>query len=134
VSSTGVARRVTTAVRDGLSAFLGIVGIVAIIIGLLYLFAHGAVPHVLLAGGHSRPHTRRAAACLIGGAACVVGAWLIKVRHRALARARPAQAPAADPARFGLGCRWAKLMAVFNNRISILLRTLWPGQYDPARS
>jgi hypothetical protein len=84
----GVARRVTTAVRDGLSTFLGIVGIVAIIIGLLYLFAGGAVPHVLMGGPHPGPHTRRAAACLIGGAACVVGAWLIKVRHRALARAR----------------------------------------------
>jgi hypothetical protein len=77
----GVARRVTTAIRDGLSTFLAIVGIVAIIIGLLYMFASGAVPHVLMSGPHPGPHTRRAAACLIGGAACVVAAWLIKVRR-----------------------------------------------------
>ena len=63
--------------------FLGIAGLVAIIIGLLYLVADGELPHVLqgtMTAGHD---LRRAVACLGGGAVCAGVAWLIRVRRRA---------------------------------------------------
>ena len=50
--------------------FLGIAGLVAIIIGLLYLVADGELPHC--ASGHHDhgPRPEAAVACLGGGAIC----------------------------------------------------------------
>jgi hypothetical protein len=91
VSAASLTRRWTSAVRQGISTFLGIAGTVAIVIGLLYLFADGSVPHVLQGSAHTGHHARRAAACLAGGAACVIGSWLIRVRRRSLAAAAPSR-------------------------------------------
>jgi membrane-bound ClpP family serine protease len=83
MSTGGVTRRLADAVREGVSMFLGIAGVVAIIIGLLYLVADGELPHVLQGTMTTGPDLRRAVACLGGGIVCVGAAWLIRVRRRA---------------------------------------------------
>jgi hypothetical protein len=83
MSTGGVTRRLADAVREGVSMFLGIAGVVAIIIGLLYLVADGELPHVLQGTMTTGPDLRRAVACLGGGTACAGVAWLIRVRRRA---------------------------------------------------
>jgi hypothetical protein len=75
-------RGLAVAVREGVSTFLGIAGLVAIMIGLLYLLADGDLPYVLQGASTTGHDFRRAVACLGGGAACAVLAWLIRVRRR----------------------------------------------------
>jgi hypothetical protein len=70
------------AVRQGLSTFLAIAGIVAIVLGLLYLFDGSVLPHVLQGSSYTSHPARRATACLVAGAACVIVAWLIRARRR----------------------------------------------------
>lgn len=82
MSAGGVTRRLADAVREGVSMFLGIAGLVAIIIGLLYLVADGELPHVLQGTVTTGHDLRRAVACLGGGAVCAGAAWLIRVRRR----------------------------------------------------
>lgn len=82
MSAGGATRRLAATVRDGVAAFLAIAGLVAIMIGLLYLVADGTLPHVLQGATTSGHHLRRAVACLAGGAASVGAAWLIRVRRR----------------------------------------------------
>jgi hypothetical protein len=76
--------------------FLAIVGVVAVVFGLLYRFAAGAVPHVLQAhgalvqkgGALLRGHgttaadSHRATVLLATGALCLVVAWLIRPRRK----------------------------------------------------
>jgi hypothetical protein len=83
MSAGGATQRLADAVRGGVSAFLAIAGVVAIMIGLLYLVADGTLPHVLRGAATSGHHLRRAIACLAGGAASAGAAWLIRVRRRA---------------------------------------------------
>jgi hypothetical protein len=82
VSTAGVSRRAAEAARQGVSTFLGIVGVVAIVVGVLYLVAARNLPHVLQGAVHSQHHPHRAGACLAAGAVCLVVSWLIRVRHR----------------------------------------------------
>jgi hypothetical protein len=83
MSAGGATRRLADAVRDGVSTFLAIAGLVAIMIGLLYLVADGTLPHMLQGATTSGHHLRRAIACLAGGSASAGAAWLIRVRRRA---------------------------------------------------
>jgi hypothetical protein len=83
MSAADVSRRLTLAVRDGLATFLAVVAIVATVLGLMYLFAAGALPHLLQGHAHTGHHARRTALCLIVGGACAVAAWLIRTRRPA---------------------------------------------------
>jgi hypothetical protein len=83
VSAGAVSRRLTLAIRHCVSGFLAVVGLITLAIGLLYVFADRAVPHLLQGQAHGGHHVKRAAACLIAGSACVVTAWLLRGRQRA---------------------------------------------------
>jgi hypothetical protein len=74
--------RAARGARRALSTFLGVAGAAAVVIGLLYLFASGMVPHLIHGGAHGGHHLGRAAGCLAGGGACVVVSWLIRPRPR----------------------------------------------------
>ena len=82
MSATGITRGLAVAVRRFVSTFLAIAGVVAILIGLLYLVADGDLPHVLQGATTTGHDPRRAIACLAGGAVCAGAAWVIRVRHR----------------------------------------------------
>jgi hypothetical protein len=93
MSAASVTRTWAHSVRDGVAAFLAIAGVVAVIVGVLYLTAGHSLPHLFLGASHHGHHIRRASACLAGGALCIAAAWLIRVRKRALAAAEvPASA------------------------------------------
>jgi hypothetical protein len=78
------------AARRGIAAFLTIVGVIAIVFGLLYLSAGARLPHLLLGHVHHGHHLRRAEVCLLGGGVCVVAAWLLRGRkQRSLTASRP---------------------------------------------
>ena len=93
---SGGARYFARAVWQGVTNFLAIVGVVAVVFGLLYRFAAGAVPHVLQAhgalvqkgGALLRGHgttaadSHRATVLLATGALCLVVAWLIRPRRK----------------------------------------------------
>jgi 4-amino-4-deoxy-L-arabinose transferase-like glycosyltransferase len=84
------------AVWQGVTNFLAIVGVVAVVFGLLYRFAAGQVPHLLQAhgtllrksGALLRGHgttgadSHRAAVLLATGALCLLVAWLIRPRRK----------------------------------------------------
>ena len=79
------------AVRGGLTNFLAIAGLVAVVFGLMYLFAVHDLPHLLqghlLEQGLSRPapaslDSSRATLLLVTGAISLVLAWLIRPRQR----------------------------------------------------
>jgi hypothetical protein len=78
---SGLSGWLITTVRRGLSAFLAIFGLAALVLGGLYLKAGVALPrlaHALARHGHG---THRAHAWLAAGAACVIVAWLIRIRR-----------------------------------------------------
>jgi hypothetical protein len=77
-----VTRGLAVAVREGVATFLAIAGVVSIMIGLLYLLADGDLPYVLQGTTTSGHDLHRAVACLGGGVACVIVAWVIRVRRR----------------------------------------------------
>jgi hypothetical protein len=87
MSAASVTRTWARSVRDGVAAFLAIAGVVAIVIGVLYLMAGHSLPHLLLGPSHYGHHIKRASACLAGGALSLAIAWLIRVRKRALTAA-----------------------------------------------
>jgi membrane-bound ClpP family serine protease len=66
------------ALRHALTTFLGVAGLVALVLGLMYLFANGALPYLLQGSAHTGHHVKRATLCLIAGGACLVVAWLIR--------------------------------------------------------
>jgi hypothetical protein len=90
------ARYFARAVWQGVTNFLAIVGVVAVVFGLLYRFAASQVPHVLQAhgavlrksGALLRGHgttaadSHRATILLATGALCLVVAWLIRPRRK----------------------------------------------------
>jgi hypothetical protein len=83
VSAGAVSRSMTATIRQGVSTFLAIAGLISLAVGLLYLLAGQAVPHFLQGQAHGGHHVRRAAACLIAGGTCVAVAWLLRGRRRA---------------------------------------------------
>ena len=74
--------------------FLAIVGVVAVVFGLLYRFAAGQIPHVLqahaaqlqghaaLLRGHAATNSHRASFLLATGALNLLVAWLIRPRRK----------------------------------------------------
>lgn len=90
------ARYFARAAWQGVTNFLAIAGIVAVVFGLLYRFAAGQVPHLLQAHGAfvekgsallrgpgpAGPDHHRAVVLLAAGALSLVLAWLIRPRRR----------------------------------------------------
>jgi hypothetical protein len=84
------------AVWQGVTNFLAIAGIVAVVFGLLYRFAAGQIPHVLQAHGaylqkagallrghgSAGPDSHRADVLLAAGALSLLLAWLIRPRRK----------------------------------------------------
>jgi hypothetical protein len=92
---TGGARHFARAAHQGVTSFLAVTGLVAVVFGLLYRFAAGQVPHLLqahaalvqgskLLRGHqaAAPDARRGVILLAVGAACLLVAWLIRPRAK----------------------------------------------------
>lgn len=90
------ARYFARAAWRGVTNFLAIAGIVAVVFGLLYRFAAGQVPHLLqahqaylqkggaLLRGHgpAGPDAHRGVVLLAAGALSLVLAWLIRPRRK----------------------------------------------------
>ena len=74
-----------TSVSDGTSTskkplviILVVIGVLAIIVGILYLVAGSSLPSFLTAGSHVHKggnHLARGGVSLIVGVACLIGAW-----------------------------------------------------------
>jgi hypothetical protein len=92
---TGGARHFARAAHQGVTSFLAVTGLVAVVFGLLYRFAAGQVPHLLqahaalvqgsklLRGHHATaPDAHRGVVLLAVGAACLLVAWLIRPRAK----------------------------------------------------
>ena len=86
---SGGARYFARAAWMGVTNFLAIAGIVAVVFGLLYRFAAGHVPRLLqahrallAAHGAAGPDSHRATVLLATGAISILVAWLIRPRRR----------------------------------------------------
>ena len=73
-----------TSVSDGTSTskkplviILVVIGVLAIIVGILYLVAGSSLPSFLTAGSHVHKgnHLARGGVALVIGVACLIGAW-----------------------------------------------------------
>ena len=81
-----------TSVSDGTSTskkplviILVVIGVLAIIVGILYLVAGSSLPSFLTAGSHVHKgnHLARGGVALVVGVACLIGAWFSsKTRSR----------------------------------------------------
>ena len=67
----------TSTSRKPLVIILTVIGIVAIIVGILYLVAGSSLPSFLTAGSHVHKgnHLARGGVALVIGVACLIGAW-----------------------------------------------------------
>ena len=76
MSSTSVSDGTSTS-RKPLVIILTVIGIVAIIVGILYLVAGSSLPSFLTAGSHVHKgnHLARGGVALVIGVACLIGAW-----------------------------------------------------------
>jgi hypothetical protein len=66
-----------TASRKPLIIILAVIGVVAIILGILYLVGGSAIPSFLIAGSHVKKghHLARGGVALVVGIAALVGSW-----------------------------------------------------------
>ena len=68
----------TSTSRKPLVIILAVIGIVAIILGILYLVGGSAIPHFLVSGSHVKGnghHLARGGVALVVGIALLIGAW-----------------------------------------------------------
>jgi hypothetical protein len=77
VSSASVSGGSVTRKRP-IIVILAVIGIVAIIVGVLYMVAGSSLPSFMVAGSHVHKggHLIRGAAALVVGVAALAGAWL----------------------------------------------------------
>jgi hypothetical protein len=63
--------------RKPLVIILAVIGIVAIIVGILYMVDGNSLPSFLTAGSHVHKgnHLARGGVALVVGVACLIGAW-----------------------------------------------------------
>jgi threonine/homoserine/homoserine lactone efflux protein len=63
--------------RKPLVIILAVIGIVAIVVGILYMVAGNSLPSFLTAGSHVHKgnHLARGGVALVLGVACLIGAW-----------------------------------------------------------
>jgi threonine/homoserine/homoserine lactone efflux protein len=76
VSSTSVSGGTSTS-RKPLVIILAVIGVLAIIVGVLYMVAGTSLPSFLTAGSHVHKgnHLARGGVALVLGVACLIGAW-----------------------------------------------------------
>ncbi len=77
MSSASVSSGASTS-KKPLVIILAVIGIVAIIVGILYLVGGSAVPHFLVAGSHVKGkghHLARGGVAIIVGIAALIGSW-----------------------------------------------------------
>jgi threonine/homoserine/homoserine lactone efflux protein len=76
VSSTSVSGGTSTS-RKPLVIILAVIGILAIVVGVLYMVAGTSLPSFLTAGSHVHKgnHLARGGVALVLGVACLIGAW-----------------------------------------------------------
>jgi uncharacterized membrane protein HdeD (DUF308 family) len=76
VSSASVSGGTTTS-KKPLVIVLAVVGVLAIIVGILYMVAGDSLPSFLTAGSHVHKgnHLARGGVALVLGVACLIGAW-----------------------------------------------------------
>ena len=77
MSSTSVSGGTSTS-KKPLVIILAVIGIVAIIVGILYLIGGSAVPHFLVSGSHVKGnghHLARGGVALVVGIAALIGSW-----------------------------------------------------------
>jgi hypothetical protein len=67
----------TSAGKRPLVVILAVIGVVAIIIGVLYFVGGSALPHFMTAGSHVKKggHNFRGAAAVVVGLVLLAGAW-----------------------------------------------------------
>ena len=76
MSSTSVSGGTSTS-RKPLVIILAVIGVLAIIVGVLYMVAGTSLPSFLTAGSHVHKgnHLARGGVALVLGVACLIGAW-----------------------------------------------------------
>ena len=76
MSSTSVSGGTSTS-KKPLVIVLAVVGVLAIIVGILYMVAGDSLPSFLTAGSHVHKgnHLARGGLALVLGVACLIGAW-----------------------------------------------------------
>ncbi len=76
MSSTSVSGGTSTS-KKPLVIILAVIGILAIIVGVLYMVAGTSLPSFLTAGSHVHKgnHLARGGVALVLGVACLIGAW-----------------------------------------------------------
>ena len=76
MSSTSVSGG-TSASKKPLVIILAVIGVLAIIVGILYMVAGTSLPSFLTAGSHVHKgnHLARGGVALVLGVACLIGAW-----------------------------------------------------------
>ena len=71
--------------RRALAVILAVIGVLAIIAGILYLAGAANSLHVMVGGVHKGHHLVRAAVSFVAGVALLAGAWFV-ARARANSR------------------------------------------------
>jgi uncharacterized membrane protein len=76
VSSTSVSGGTSTS-RKPLVIILTVIGVLALVVGILYMVAGTSLPSFLTAGSHVHKgnHLARGGVALVIGVACLIGAW-----------------------------------------------------------
>lgn len=76
MSSTSVSGGTSTS-KKPLVIILAVIGVLAIIVGILYMVAGTSLPSFLTAGSHVHKgnHLARGGVALVLGVACLIGAW-----------------------------------------------------------
>jgi threonine/homoserine/homoserine lactone efflux protein len=76
VSSTSVSSGTSTS-KKPLVIVLAVIGVLAIVVGILYMVAGDSLPSFLTAGSHVHKgnHLARGGVALVIGVACLIGAW-----------------------------------------------------------
>jgi hypothetical protein len=76
VSTASVSGGTSTS-KKPLVIILAVIGLVAIIVGILYMVAGNSMPSFLTAGSHVHKgnHLARGGVALVVGLACLIGSW-----------------------------------------------------------
>jgi hypothetical protein len=78
VSSASATGGASGTSRKPLIIVLAVIGVVALILGIMYMVAGTSLPSFLTSGSHvkSGNHVYRGAVCLVVGVVALIGAWL----------------------------------------------------------
>lgn len=78
MSSASVSEGGSAASKKPLVIALAVIGVLALILGIMYLVAGNSLPSFLTAGSHvkSGNHLARGGVCLVVGVVVLIGSWL----------------------------------------------------------